>query len=63
MKNILILIYLCIGPGLSTVSGQPLFDTYVPNKYVEENSFLGRTADTSMPPEFSEIKGKLPAPH
>ncbi len=63
MQNILILSCLCIGLGLSSVSGQPYFDTHVPNKYVEENSFLGRTADTSKPPEFSEIKAKLPVPH
>lgn len=38
------------------------FDTYVPNRYVKENLFIGSKPDTSTPPAFDEIKDKLPVP-
>jgi hypothetical protein len=41
---------------------QPFFDTHVVNKYVRENTFIGRTVNTTTPPGFDEIKHKLPSP-
>lgn len=38
------------------------FDTYVSNKYVKENLFLKCAADTTVPPNFDDIKDKLPEP-
>lgn len=46
----------------SDLVGQPYFDTYVPNNYVEENVFIEAKADTISPPGFDEIRDKLPEP-
>ncbi len=62
MDTKLFICCLWIALGFSALNGQPYFDTYVPNSYVEENSFLGRTVDSSIPPGFFEVKDKLPAP-
>lgn len=53
----------CLVLGSTAVFGQPYFDTHVSNKHVEENSFIGRKADISEPPEFLEIRDELPSPY
>lgn len=63
MKTKLIMSCFCIGLSFNIAYGQPYFDTYVPNKYVQENSFLGIRGDHSIPPGYTEIKDKLPSPH
>jgi hypothetical protein len=42
--------------------GQPYIDTYVRNKLVAQNSFIGMAADTTSPPKFDAIKDRLPQP-
>ncbi len=41
---------------------QPFFDTHVSNKYVKENTFIGSTVNSMLPPSFAESKDKLPKP-
>ncbi|HUX57352.1 MAG TPA: trehalase family glycosidase [Bacteroidales bacterium] len=62
--KILIIVLSTLMYVLSNINlyGQPYFDTYVKNKYVEENSFIKSTPDTLTPPEFNIIKSKLPEP-
>ncbi len=50
---------LCLG----SLFAQPYFDTYVPNTYVDENTFIESTSNTALPPQFADIKDKLPVPH
>ena len=57
--NALILL-LCI--FIYHAQGQPYYDTHVLNKYVDANSFLLRTSDTSKLPDFKDIKSLLPQP-
>lgn len=44
-------------------SGQTYFETNIPNKYVSENTFLEKQADSSRPPSFGQIKSLLPEPY
>ncbi len=63
MKNILILLTaFLILLWNEDISGQPFFDTHVPNKYVKENRFFDRIPDTTTPPSFSAVRNRLPAP-
>lgn len=57
----LLTIFFCF--GLLKISGQPYFDTSIPNKYVGENKFLTMEPDISSPPRFSDVKSYLPQPH
>ena len=57
--NALILL-LCI--FIYHAQGQPYYDTHVLNKYVDANSFLLRTSDTTKLPDFKDIKSLLPQP-
>ncbi len=61
MRNVLVvastLLLVVFGTDLS---GQPYFDTHVPNRYLSENSFIKSPADSSTPPVFDAIKGQLP---
>ncbi|MDR1526691.1 MAG: glycoside hydrolase, partial [Dysgonamonadaceae bacterium] len=56
----LLLIALFAGSGYDTLYGQA--NTNIPNKYVKENTFIGRQPDTTRPPAFDEIKSLLPIP-
>ncbi|MCK5135453.1 MAG: glycoside hydrolase [Bacteroidales bacterium] len=57
------IIALFFGLSVGPLFGQPYFDTYVPNKHVQKNSFLHSKRDTSSPPLFAEVKEKLPSPY
>ncbi|MDA3865930.1 MAG: trehalase family glycosidase, partial [Salinivirgaceae bacterium] len=45
------------------VFGQPYFKTHVKNKFVNQNSYIGMTVDTTTPPVFNSIKSELPQPY
>lgn len=63
MRNVLIVTSILLVVLFRTdVSGQPYFDTHVANRYVSENSFIKSAADTTTPPIFEEVKGRLPTP-
>ncbi len=63
MKNSLNIVIVFLLALLDTqLQGQPYFDTYVPNKYVNENIFLKKVADTSATPTYTDIRDKLPQP-
>ncbi|HPG39746.1 MAG TPA: trehalase family glycosidase [bacterium] len=62
MRNCIKVVNVMLFTFCGTLLGQPYFDTYVPNKYVKENIFLNKVADTSATPVFVEIKGKIPQP-
>ncbi|MEI7660959.1 MAG: trehalase family glycosidase [Bacteroidota bacterium] len=55
---------LCLAAGIVTISlfGQPYYDTHIRNKYVEENIFLMKKADTLKPPGYESVKSLLPQP-
>ncbi len=36
--------------------------TYIPNKYVSENTFIGSTEKPTVPPKYEDIRKKLPKP-
>lgn len=46
----------------SKIHSQPYFHTYIKNALVEENFFKTVVPDTSMPPSFESVKGKIPEP-
>jgi len=58
-----ILICSCLVLCFGTLWAQPYFDTHVPNRYVEENTFINSTTNSDLPPDFLQIKDKLPVPH
>lgn len=61
-KNIILfLIALFVSFDCSESYGQ--INTNIPNKYVKENSFIGRQPDASCPPVFDEVKSILPMPY
>lgn len=45
-----------------SVSGQPYFDTDVPNKFVKENIFIEKVPDKTVPLSFEQAKSLLPQP-
>jgi glycogen debranching enzyme len=57
------LVVLFIMAGMFNVSmAQMYYDTHIENKYVKENRFIGRNADTSKLPVYDDVKAKLPQP-
>lgn len=60
MKRLLTIMLL--GLSMAYSFGQEPFKLYIYNKYFDENSFVRSAQDTTTPPSFDEIKGKLPEP-
>lgn len=57
------LIFIICNALIYSLCGQPFYNTSIPNKYVEENVFLKKIPDSSIPPDFQTIRSLLPEPY
>ena len=61
MKVKLLICCLVLSPMLA-MHAQPYWETYIHNKYVNENIFLKQSIDTTTPPNFKTAVSQLPEP-